>query len=201
MEIFNKHKYFISYDPLTFLIIIATLCGCIAIVHQIENKNKQDWLKTTAIWPYLEENNLDYINGVAYGKDDIFHACKTINLASKQWEDILKYNKEKSLLSFINDIQNFDAMQNTVQNNFYVYNNENINLGYVLEFNEDIKYLIESKKYDEFLEKIKIEDRIYNEETFYKKYNNFDIYQYKSSNSGLENLSEIEIMKDFIKNS
>ena len=111
IEIFNKHKYLISYDPLTFLINIATLCGCITIVHPINNKSKQDWLKTTALWPYLEANNLDNIYGVAYGKDDILHASKTINLASIQWEeDISKYNIEKSLLPFINDIQNFDLM-------------------------------------------------------------------------------------------
>ena len=32
IKIFNKYRYFISYDPLTFLSVIAALCGCVSIV-------------------------------------------------------------------------------------------------------------------------------------------------------------------------
>jgi len=202
LSIFNNHKYFISYDPLTLLINIAPLCGCITIVHPLKNKTKLEWLKTTALWPFLEANNLDNLYGVAYGRDDLLYAIKTINLVSEQWaKDIPKYFREKSLIPFINDIQNFDIMENTVNNNFYNEINEykNINLEYALEFNEDIKNLLDSKKYNEFLEKIMNEERIYNAETFYKKYNSFDVNKYKELNKELDESSDIEVMKHYIK--
>jgi len=118
LEIFNNHEFFICYDPLSFLQIISILCGCITIVYPVENKTKIDWLKNTVVWPYLKDNNLDNLYGIAYGVFDLNYAKKTIHLAKEQWYNINKYNIEKFVKPFINNIENFDKMENTIKNNF-----------------------------------------------------------------------------------
>lgn len=121
IEIFNNFKYFISYDPCTFLTIMAPMCGCISIVYPMHGLNKQEWLQTTAASEYLNFNKLDNLYGIAYGNDqsEIQYAYSTLHLVKTQWDDILKFNIEKTIVPFINDIQNFEGMQNTIQNNFF----------------------------------------------------------------------------------
>jgi len=91
IEIFNKYKYFISYDPLTFLSIIASLCGCISIIYPIEGINKGDWIKMTSLYEYVKDRNLDNIYGIAYGDsiEEITYANNTLHLVEKQCKDIL----------------------------------------------------------------------------------------------------------------
>ena len=119
---FNRHEYFISYDPLTFLNVIASLCGCISIVYPIEGLSKKEWFKTTALSNYLIENNIDYLYGIAYGNDEaeINYAKSTIHLLDEQFKNIIEYFKNKSVIPFINDINNWDNSENTVENNFYI---------------------------------------------------------------------------------
>lgn len=119
IEFFNRYKYFISYDPCTFLTIIAALCGCISIVYPIHGLNKQQWIQTTAANEYVKSKGLDNLYGIAYGLDDLQYACDTIHLVKEQWDDIQKFCKEKTIVPFINDIQNFENMQNTLQNNYF----------------------------------------------------------------------------------
>jgi hypothetical protein len=59
----------------------------------------------TASYPYLKENNIDYLYGISYGTDDIEFARNTIHLAKEQWENILDFNKKKYFNSFLNDIK------------------------------------------------------------------------------------------------
>lgn len=127
VEIFNKYTYFISYDPLTFLSVIAALCGCISIVYPIDGISKKEWVKMTAVNEYLEYNNLDYFYGVAYGMEDIGWAITTLHLMKEQWDDIIQYYKEHHVSSFLKDIENMEqnldsetnSLENTVENNYY----------------------------------------------------------------------------------
>jgi aspartate/tyrosine/aromatic aminotransferase len=48
------------------------------------------------------------------------YAMDTVHLAKSQWEEIVNYCKEKTIIPFINDINNFESMQNTIINNYYV---------------------------------------------------------------------------------
>jgi hypothetical protein len=116
--IFNTYKYFYSYDALTFLTVLSALCGCISIVYPIEGVSKLDWLKMTAAYPYLKENNIDYLYGISYGLDDIEFAKNTSHLAKEQWENILDFNKKKYFNSFLTDIENINifSFANTVKN-------------------------------------------------------------------------------------
>jgi hypothetical protein len=118
INIFNKHIYFISYDSITFLLVIAALCGCVSIVKKVSGLSKQDWLNTTAACAYLKESGENTLYGIAYGRDDLQNAIKTIHLAKQQWNRIVKFSKDKYIVSFISDINNFKNNINTVKNNF-----------------------------------------------------------------------------------
>ena len=121
INIFNKRKIFISYDPLTFLNVIAAMCGCISVVIKIDGINETEWLKTTAAYNYLKEHNLNKLYGIAYGISEIGWAKKTLHLAKEQWNKINEYMKQTTIIPFLDDIKNLDNikyLENTVKNNF-----------------------------------------------------------------------------------
>jgi hypothetical protein len=116
---FNKFKAFVSYDSMTFLNIIAALCGCISIVYKVKGLSKQDWINTTAASEFLKFKDHSNLFGIAYGLEDIPFAMSTLHLAQQQWNDIINFCKTKTVIPFINDIQNFEKMINTIQNNYF----------------------------------------------------------------------------------
>lgn len=97
-KLFNKTKYFYSYDPYTFLCTQAALCGCIPIVIPQKNLTKDEWRKS------LESGSQYY--GVAYGFDDIAFAEETVSLLRPYLEQ-----REKDTLlkiqSFVEITKNF----------------------------------------------------------------------------------------------
>jgi hypothetical protein len=109
INIFNKYEYFISYDPLCFLSIIAALCGCISIIYPINGITKEEWYKTTAVVKYLQDNNIDNLYGIAYGnsEEEIEYAKKTIHLVKDQWNDIINYFNN-DVLNYIKDVNNIN---------------------------------------------------------------------------------------------
>ena len=120
IEYFNKYEWFLSYDSLTFLIVIAALCGCIPVIYKVDGMNKQQWIETTFACKYLKSKGLDNLYGIAYGREDMEYAKSTLHLVKEQWDDIINYCKEKTVLPFIEDIQNFENMQNTIKNNYII---------------------------------------------------------------------------------
>lgn len=71
VRIFNKYKYFYSYDGFTTISQMASLCGCISIIIPFSDyKNISDFTDTP--W---------YLNGIAYGDsiEQINHAINTTN--------------------------------------------------------------------------------------------------------------------------
>ena len=72
----------------------------------------------TAAWPYLKANNLDNIYGIAYGMNDIEYARHTIHLVKNQWNEIHDFSLKKSILPFLDDINNYEKLENTVENNY-----------------------------------------------------------------------------------
>jgi hypothetical protein len=120
INIFNKKEIFISYDPLTFLSIIAAMCGCISVVVKVEGIGTQsEWIKTTYASEYAKEKNIDKLYGIAYGQEEIYWAKNTIHLVEQQWVDITNFFKEKTIKPFLEDLKNIDTLKNTVENNFY----------------------------------------------------------------------------------
>jgi nucleoside-diphosphate-sugar epimerase len=121
INILNKHQYFISYDPCSFLTIMAAMCGCLSVVHPIQGLTKQQWIQTTAASEYAKSKGIDNLYGIAYGNEqsEYQYAFNTMHLVKEQWNDILKFNIEKTIIPFINDIQKFEGLQNTIQNNYF----------------------------------------------------------------------------------
>ena len=119
IKIFNRHKYFISYDPITFLSVIAALCGCISIIIKVDGLSKEDWLNTWSVAEYFKNSEEKILYGIAYGADDLQNAINTIHLAKEQWNKIFEYSKNKYILPFINDINNWNDNINTIQTNFF----------------------------------------------------------------------------------
>ena len=119
IEFFNKYKWFMCYDSLTFYIVIAALCGCIPVIYKVNSLSKQEWIQTTAAAEYCKSKGLNNLYGIAYDREDMEYAKDTIHLVKDQWDDILKFNKEKTIVSFINDINDFDNMQNTIDKNYF----------------------------------------------------------------------------------
>jgi hypothetical protein len=120
VNIFNKKEIFICYDPLTFLSIIAAMCGCISVVIKVEGiSNQSEWLQTTAMAQYAKENKIDKLYGIAYGLDEINWARNTIHLVQEQWIKIKEFFKEKTIKPFLEDLKNIENLENTVENNYF----------------------------------------------------------------------------------
>ena len=120
INIFNKKSIFISYDPLTFLSIIAAMCGCISVVIKVDGIPTQlDWIKTTAVAQYAEKNKIDKLYGIAYGLDEIDWARNTLPLVKEQWIKINAFFKEKTIKPFLEDLKNMKDLENTIKNNYF----------------------------------------------------------------------------------
>jgi hypothetical protein len=126
VNIFNSFQYFVCYDPASFLIFLAALCGCIPILHKADNVSKEEFFKGTGYLNscfyeyYLNNEYIDY-PGIAYGIEDLENARNTIHLLPDYLNKQIKYVNNQSMKRFINDMQNFDSNTNinSIQNNYY----------------------------------------------------------------------------------
>jgi hypothetical protein len=121
VEVFNKYKYFVCYDPLTFLSIMSLLCGCITIIYPIKGTSKKEWLSSSIFNEYMKDNNIDDIYGLAYGIEDLSFAEETISKAPKLVNDVINSINNKYIELFLDDIENKKEIkfENTVDNNYY----------------------------------------------------------------------------------
>ena len=126
---FNKFKFFKCYDPLSFYVIIAALCGCIPIVHKINGLTKEDWLKTTSAYPYIKYKGLGSLYGIAYGEEDLQYAIETIHLVKDQWDEISNFFNENTIIPFIFD----SSILNNVNNNIESQMSNNVQANYFSE--------------------------------------------------------------------
>jgi len=120
MNIFNTYDTLVSYDPISFIYIMAPICGCMSIVYPIDGVDELDWIKLGAAKEYVELNNIQKFYGIAYGVENIEWAKSTIHKAKQQWEDIIQYYIKKNLPAFIEDINNFGNNINTVENVYLI---------------------------------------------------------------------------------
>jgi hypothetical protein len=68
VEMFNKKKFFLTYDDSTYFLNISALCGCIPIV--LYDNKKENYKNSNPLVKY----------GIAYGMDEIEHAKNTMSL-------------------------------------------------------------------------------------------------------------------------
>ena len=94
VDYFKKKDFFLTFDPFTFMSIIASLCGCTSVVKKIHGLNFNEWVNGDPFNKY----------GVAYGLEGIEYANKTRHLLLPH---IIKmYNEnETNVLNFITNIE------------------------------------------------------------------------------------------------
>ncbi len=178
LEIFNNHKKFICYDPLSFLSIISPLCGCISIIHPITNVSKKEYFKMTAFYNYLNTHNCNSIYGIAYGnsQDEIDYAINTLPLIKDQIEDIQKWFINEHIYSFINDLNNFDNNTNTLLN--YIISS-NISTDFINKHSIQKYNTINAPILHNTIDRIEIDYNFYRK--FYKdlhNMSNYELYQH-----------------------
>ena len=94
IEYFCRKDYFLSFDPFTFMSIIASLCGCISVVQKIESINYDTWINGD---PFLKY-------GIAYGNEGITHAIETQHLLLPHIIEMYNENTD-NVIHMINKIE------------------------------------------------------------------------------------------------
>jgi predicted O-linked N-acetylglucosamine transferase (SPINDLY family)/GT2 family glycosyltransferase len=103
IHVFNTKKYFISYDPYSYISSMAALCGCISVVLPLENTNRKQWLESLSTSVILEHYGEKELKGIAYGLDEIEYAESTLLDVKRQQDIFVEYGKN-SVKRFLNDM-------------------------------------------------------------------------------------------------
>lgn len=124
VNFFNGFEYFICYDPCSFLVFLAGLCGCIPILHKVDDISKEQFFtgkgdKNSCFYEYYLNHPYTNYPGIAYGIEDIEYAKSTIHLLPDFLHKQIEYTNNKSVNRLINDLRNFENNVNTIQTNFY----------------------------------------------------------------------------------
>jgi hypothetical protein len=123
VNFFNQFEYFISYDPCSFLVFLAGLCGCIPILHKVDGISKEEWFtgkgdKNSCFYEYyLNHPYIDY-PGIAYGIEDLEYARHTIHFLPDFLHKQIEYTNNISVNRLINDLKNFENNVNTIETNY-----------------------------------------------------------------------------------
>jgi hypothetical protein len=95
IDYFLDKDFFLSFDPFTFMSIIASLCGCVSVVKKISIISCEEWMKCD---PFLKY-------GIAYGNEGIEHALNTQHLLLDHITNMYLEN-EGNILNSIKKIEN-----------------------------------------------------------------------------------------------
>lgn len=98
IEVFNTTKYFHCYDPVCFLTIMATLCGCITIQHPYDDYTREEWEYASSF------GAVGKLKGVAYGIEELPYAEATLHEAPEQFKEFMK-NSDRTIDRFIEDME------------------------------------------------------------------------------------------------
>jgi hypothetical protein len=91
---FKKKDFFLSFDPFTFMSVIASLCGCISVIKKINGLTFKEWINGDPFNRY----------GIAYGQEGIEYALKTRHLLLDHITNIY-YQNDNNVLNFITNIE------------------------------------------------------------------------------------------------
>ena len=99
VKIFNRYKYFYSYDGFTFLLCIAALCGCIPIIVPFSG------------FTNIKQIHFDeyFVNGIAYGNSDdqILHAANTRGKVRESLIELKNHNFDDDFKEMISSIKTY----------------------------------------------------------------------------------------------
>jgi len=91
---FKTKDFFLSFDPFTFISIIASLSGCISVIKKIHGLNFEEWRNGEPFNKY----------GIAYGHDGIQYALQTQHLLLDHITNMYSQNTN-NVIDLINNIQ------------------------------------------------------------------------------------------------
>ena len=94
IDYFLNKDFFISFDPFTFISIIASLCGCISVIKKINNISYDVWMNCDPFIKY----------GIAYGQEGIEHALKTQHLLLDHITNMYSEN-ENNVINLMKNIE------------------------------------------------------------------------------------------------
>lgn len=103
VEIFNRKEYLISYDPYSYIFVMAALCGCVPIIVPMAGTTKNEWFKSLSTSLVLEQFGEHDFKGIAYGIEEIEYARNTLQEVQYQQELQVNYG-EQSVHRFIHDM-------------------------------------------------------------------------------------------------
>jgi hypothetical protein len=95
MDYFLDKDFFLSFDPFTFMLIIASLCGCTSVIKKIDIVSYEEWMKCDPFIKY----------GIAYGNEGIEHALNTQHLLLDHITNMYLEN-EGNVINFLKKINN-----------------------------------------------------------------------------------------------
>jgi hypothetical protein len=81
---FQRKDFFLSFDPFTFMSIIASLCGCISVIKKIPGLEFNEWVNGDPFNKY----------GIAYGQEGVQHALNTQHLLLEHITNMYSKNEE-----------------------------------------------------------------------------------------------------------
>jgi hypothetical protein len=197
VTIFNNFEYFVSYDALTFLNIIAALCGCISIIHPVEGISKQEYFKMTALYDYMVDKNITEIYGLAYGYSDeeIDYSRSTLHLVKDQITDIQNWLIENSVKKFVEDMNNWDLNKNKI--NTYKNTMLVVDVFFYKNLYVDLQWMTDEQLFEHYHNHGIKEGRIANKDEFSKLYPNFNLDFYKYYNTDITWMNEYQLIHHY----
>ena len=91
---FQEKDFFLSFDPFTFMSIIASLCGCISVVKKINGLSFDEWVNGDPFNKY----------GIAYGQEGVDYALETQHLLLDHITNMHSQN-ENNVLNLIDNLE------------------------------------------------------------------------------------------------
>ena len=197
VTIFNNFEYFISYDALTFLNIIAALCGCISIIYPVEGVSKQEYFKMTAFYDYMVDKNITEIYGLAYGFSDeeINYSKSTLHLVKDQMTDIHNWLIENSVKKFIEDMNHWELNKNKIID--YKDTMLVVDLFFYRNIYDDLQWMTNKQLFEHYHNHGIKEGRIANKDEFDKMYPEFDVNVYKFCNTDITWMNEYQLIHHY----
>jgi hypothetical protein len=119
VKIFNESHTFYCYDPNSFYLISATVCGCISVIYPIKNISSEIYFKNRIT--YID--NFVFNSGIAYGNstEQLTHARNTLSDVDKNINMLLeKY--ETTVSKFTEDMYDYltqDKQLITIEKEYY----------------------------------------------------------------------------------
>jgi hypothetical protein len=112
-----KYEYFVSYDPLTYLSVLAAMSGTVSIVYPVAGQTKEQWSMGSFLGPYLRETGKTVIPGIAYGwtESEILFSRQTMHQLRPFLVDMKRWGVETTVARMARDCYRY---KNGTRTNF-----------------------------------------------------------------------------------